>query len=103
VEDPGVRFERANEPTMEVTFETAFLLDGAPAGFEDGIPEHEPHLDNPAVHLQFGDARADVRWNGKRLELAIGDALRDLQKRYAQDAPEPVAGKPLSGAAGLPS
>lgn len=90
-QDPGVRFERADEPTMEATFETAFLLDGRPVGFERGVPEHEPHLDNPAVHLEFGDERAEVTWNGKSLELAIAGPLSAVEERYPLDATEPVA------------
>lgn len=90
-DDPGVRFERPDEPTLEVTFETAFLLDGVPVGFESGVPEHEPHLDNPAVHLRFGDDNAEVTWNGKSLELPIAGPLKVLADRYPVDAAVPVA------------
>lgn len=85
-EDPGVRFNRPGEPGMEVTFATAFLLDGVPVGFEDGVPEREPHLDNPAVHLEFGDDRAHVNWNHTYLELDFAAALRALEERYPLDA-----------------
>jgi hypothetical protein len=90
--DPGVRFERADEPTLEVTFETAFLLDGVPVGLVGGVPEHEPHLDNPAVHLEFGDARAEVAWNGARLEIDVAGSLNALAEQYPLDA----AGSPIS-------
>jgi hypothetical protein len=85
---------------MEVTFETAFLLNGAPVGFEGGVPEHEPHLDNPAVRLGFGDGRADVAWNGKTLELAIAGPLAALEERYPLDAagsPTNLLAAPRSG------
>lgn len=90
--DPGVRFERADEPSMEVTFETAFLLDGVPVGIVDGVPEHEPHLDNPAVRLEFGDARAEVTWNGATLAIEMAASLGALSERYPLDP----AGSPVN-------
>ena len=77
---------------MEVTFETAFLLDGVPVGVVHGVPEHEPHLDNPAVHVEFGDARADVTWNGARLAIDVATSLDALAGSYPLDA----AGSPVS-------
>lgn len=77
--DPGVRWERDGAPALEVTFETAFLVDGAPQGLVDGRPEVEPHLDNPAVRLGFGDARATVSWGGASLELDVAGALTALE------------------------
>jgi hypothetical protein len=84
--DPGVRFERDNAPVMEVTFETAFLLDGTPVGLVNGVPENEPHLDNPAVHAEFDDGRIDVAWRGKTLGLDVGGSLSALAEAYAVDS-----------------
>lgn len=88
---PGVRFERADKPALEVTFDTAFLVDGVPAGLVDGVPEQEPHLDNPAVHAEFGDAITEVNWGGKSLRLEVATVLSTLAGKYPLDA----AGTPL--------
>jgi hypothetical protein len=85
--DPGVRFERENGPVMEVTFETAFLLDGTPVGLVNGVPENEPHLDNPAVHAEFDDGHIDVAWRGKTLGLDVAGSLSALAEAYAVDNP----------------
>jgi hypothetical protein len=68
---------------MEVTFETAFLLNGTPVGLVNGVPENEPHLDNPAVHAKFDDGRIDVAWRGKTLGLDVAGSLAALAEAYA--------------------
>lgn len=84
--DPGVRFARENAAIMEVTFETAFLLDGTPVGLVNGVPENEPHLDSPAVHAEFDDGRIDVAWRGKTLALDVAGSLATLAEAYAVDS-----------------
>ncbi|WP_341358920.1 hypothetical protein V5H98_14315 [Georgenia sp. M64] len=78
--DPGVRWDRDGAPSLELTFDTAFLVDGVPQGLVDGRPEAEPHLDNPAVRLGFSDHRTTVRWGGAELELDVGGSLETLER-----------------------
>ncbi|MFC7405853.1 hypothetical protein [Georgenia alba] len=82
--DPGVRWQVPGGATLEVTAATAFLVDGAPEGFRDGVPEVEPHLDNPAVRLGFDEATATVRWGAATLDLPIGDARAGLAPLLAE-------------------
>ncbi len=82
--DPGVRWERVSDPSLELTFDGPFLIDGLPAGFEDGHIEEEPHLANPAVTLRFGEAEAIVNWAGQSLRLAIAEAI-DSAKEVAAE------------------
>lgn len=83
--DPGVTLSRSDGPDLAVTFGTAFLIDGKPAGIDaHGAPEAEPHLSNPAIELGFGDRTGVAQWNGARLELAIGRA-RDLLDEVSGD------------------
>lgn len=98
-QDPGVRFERDGGPALEVTFNTAFLVDNVPAGLVNGVPEHEPHLDNPAVHAEFGDAVTEVSWGGSSLRLEVADVLSGLAARHPLDA----AGTPLELVGGASS
>ncbi|WP_164233706.1 hypothetical protein [Microbacterium hydrocarbonoxydans] len=74
-EDPGVSWTREEGRSLELTFDGPFLIDGAPAGFADGGVEVEPHLQNPAVTLAFGQAEANVEWNGERLVLEMERAI----------------------------
>jgi hypothetical protein len=83
-----------------VTFETAFLLDGTPVGLVNGVPEHEPHLDNPAVHADFDDGRIEVAWRGKTLGLDVAGSLSALAAAYPVDndsSPTKLAGSVFSG------
>ena len=83
--DPGVTLARPGGPDLAVTFGTAFLVDGKPAGVDaNGAPEVEPHLSNPAIELGFDDRAGVAQWNGARLELAIGRA-RDLLSEVSGD------------------
>jgi len=76
--DPGVTVARTDGPDLSLTFSTAFLIDGRPAGIDErGRPEVEPHLSNPAIHLDFEDRVGVAEWNGTRMELRIARA-RDL-------------------------
>lgn len=90
-QDPGVRFAPVDKPVLEVTFDTAFLVNGMPAGLDNGVPEREPHLHNPAVHAEFGDDVTEVTWAGQSLTLEVGSALSALAEKYPLDA----AGTPL--------
>ncbi|MHA7155683.1 hypothetical protein [Arthrobacter sp. TMN-50] len=99
-QDPGVRFQRHGKPTLEVSFDTAFLVDGVPAGLVDGVPERDPHLENPAVCAEFGDPVTDVNWNGKSLRLEVAEALSGMANRYPLDAasiPKEHAGRVFHG------
>lgn len=73
--DPGVRWEANDGSSLELTFDGPFLIDGLPAGFDDGRIEEEPHLDNPAVTLRFGQPEATVTWAGESLLLPIAAAV----------------------------
>ncbi|GAA1729731.1 hypothetical protein [Microbacterium paludicola] len=83
--DPGVSWRRVDAPALELTFDGPFLVDDAPAGFAGGVPETEPHLDNPAVTLGFGQDRATVSWGGAELELDIAGALAATREVIARD------------------
>ena len=73
--DTGVRWQAEGRPSLDLTFEGPFLVDGMPAGFDDGRIEEEPHLANPAVMLRFGEPEAVVEWAGESLRLPIDDAV----------------------------
>lgn len=73
--DRGVRWQVDGRPSLELTFDGPFLVDGVPAGFVDGRIEEEPHLENPAVTLRFGEADASVEWAGQSLRLPIADSV----------------------------
>jgi hypothetical protein len=71
----SVDWRREGAERLELSFDGPFLVDGAPAGFQDGRPEEDPHLANPAVTLGFGQDRATVSWGGAELVLDIAGAL----------------------------
>jgi len=83
--DPGVRWVRDGGESVELSFDGPFLVDGSPAGFVDGRPEQDPHLENPAVRLAFGQDSATVSWGGKSLELDIAGALAAAQEVIGRD------------------
>jgi len=70
-----IRWRREGAAELDLSFDGPFLVGGAPEGFVDGRPEHDPHLANPAVTLGFGQERATVSWGGAELELDIAGAL----------------------------
>lgn len=76
--DPGVTFAGGGA-RLDLSFTGPFLVDGRPQGVgPDGLPETEPHLDNPALTLPFGGPGALARWGGAELELDIAGALDAL-------------------------
>jgi hypothetical protein len=83
-DDPGVRWEQEGRPSLELTFDGPFLVDGLPAGFEDGRIEEEPHLANPAVTLRFGEPEALVEWAGQSLRLAVAEAVSAAKEVAAE-------------------
>lgn len=83
--NPGVIWQRVDAPSLELTFDGPFLIDGAPEGFVGGVPETVPHLDNPAVALAFGQDHAAVSWGGAELELDIAGALADAREVIRRD------------------
>lgn len=78
--DPGVEWHVPRGPLLELTYDGPFLVNGVPDGMHDGVPEPEPHLDNPAVRCEFGQESATVGWGGVTHDLAIGAALRAAQE-----------------------
>lgn len=84
-DDPGVAWRPRNGTSLQLTFSGPFLVDGRPAGFADGSPEDEPHLENPAISLGFGATRALARWGGADLDLPIGEALAAARRVSGDD------------------
>lgn len=55
---------------LELSVDGTFLRGGAAVDLNaDGVPEHPPHLDNPAVRCAFGDRLLEGEWAGHRLVL----------------------------------
>ncbi|MGV8881096.1 MAG: hypothetical protein ACOH19_02990 [Rhodoglobus sp.] len=80
VDDPGVRWTHPNGTVVEVSYTGAFFVDGQPAGFTDGRPEQDPHFDNPAWTLGFGQEASTVRWGGAELAVDIAGALTSAEE-----------------------
>ena len=79
-EEPSVTWTRTDGPDLELSFDGPFLVDGRPAGFVDGVPETEPHLDNPALRLEFGQGEATATWGGASFELPVAVAIAAAQR-----------------------
>jgi len=101
VDGPAVVWERSGEPDLALTFDGPFLVDGRPAGFVDGRPERDPHLDNPAVRLEFGQDEAIAAWGGATLRLPVGAAIAAADRAAERGAA--VAGAALAGAGVAPA
>ena len=84
-QEPGVAFTVPGGPRLEATFDTAFYVDGVPAGVAaDGRPEVEPHLDNPAVHMAFDADLLEASWRGTSMHLDVAATLRRLEAATAE-------------------
>lgn len=82
--DPGVAW-RGHRGELELTFDGPFLVDGAPSGIVAGVPETDPHIDNPALTLAFDEAAATVSWGGATLELDVAGALAAAEEVSERD------------------
>lgn len=83
--NPGVHWTRPDGRTIELMWDGPLLVDGVPDGFVDGVPEHDPHLESPALTLAFDQATATVAWRGAEHELAVGDAVAAAREVEAHD------------------
>ncbi|MDO8338318.1 MAG: hypothetical protein Q7T15_08700 [Microcella sp.] len=83
-DDPGVRWESGDHPSLELSFDGPFLVGGRPVGFEDGRIEDEPHIHNPAVTLRFGQPDAVVEWAGETLRLDVAGAITTAKEVAAE-------------------
>ena len=81
----GVRWTNLHRPSLDLSFDGPFLIDGRPAGFTDGRIEEEPHLENPAVTVRFGDPEIVVKWAGKTLRLDVAGAIASAQEVSSQN------------------
>ncbi|MGQ0466460.1 MAG: hypothetical protein ACT4QG_14195 [Sporichthyaceae bacterium] len=64
---------------LELSWDGTFLRDGAAVDLnDDGVPEHPPHLDNPAVRCEFGAHLLEARWANEEMVLDQ-DAARRLE------------------------
>lgn len=82
-ENPGLRVHRPDRAELGLTFESAFTIDGVPAGLDSaGRPAPEAHLQNPAVTAEFDDDVVRVAWGGAEHTLDLGGALRLLAMHF---------------------
>jgi hypothetical protein len=72
----GVEVEGVDGTRVALDWDGPLLVDGAPVGLVDGVPERPAHLDNPACRVGPDDDVMRVRWGGHRMTLDLRRGLR---------------------------
>lgn len=82
-ESPAVTVSRPGRPTLAVTFDGVFTVDGVVEGLDEtGRPAPDPQLQNPAVVAELGAETLHVAWAGVEHTVRADAAQRALRSRH---------------------
>jgi hypothetical protein len=97
-EDRQLSWTAHDGRTFQLSWDGTFLRNGEAVDLDAaGLPEHPPHLDNPATHCRFGDRRLEAEWAGERLVLDLHAGRRLVPPSGIETTPTSVLSEVPSG------